>query len=127
MRLSEPFQIGPRLLPALRVGDAWVYLEHTHVAGAYGKPAFRWTIDLADGSEFSEADLCGWEGLQGMFGSLLCFLSAAAESWDEDPDERGENADLFPPAVVVWARGVVDELDCLRLDIEEGGKVLIHE
>lgn len=127
MKLHAPFEIGPRLLPALRVNGAWVYLEATRSVGAYGKPAFRWTLDMPDGSEHTGDDLCGWEGLQGMFGSLLAFLSAAGEAWDDDPDERGENADLFPPEVCAWARANSDELDCLRVEIEESGAVLIEE
>ena len=129
MELLSPFEIGPRLLPALRIGGAWVYLERTRGAGEYGKPTFLWTIDLPDGTEHFGDDLCGWEGLQGMFGSLLAFLGAAADrhGYQLASGRESENANLFPPAVAEWAYQHADEIDSLRVEIEEAGLQLIQE
>jgi hypothetical protein len=130
MRLSEPFQIGPRLLSALKVGDTWLHLEH--VGNADNRMVFRWYVDLADGSEFSEADLkSGMQGctLQEMWGTFLAFLGAAAEAYATETfrGRTSDNSDLFPPSVAEWAYQEADELCCLQMDIEEGGQVLIHE
>lgn len=130
MKLQSPFIIGPRLLPAVKVGEAYVYLERTRDVGEYGKQVFRWTIDLPPASgkrklrTFTGADLCGHGGLQEMFGSLLAFLGACGESvkyaaWHHK-NASGENADLFPPAVGQWAAENEDEISCVLWDIEDG-------
>jgi hypothetical protein len=136
MKLHPPFQISARLLPALRIGDAWLHLEHSDRPGDQGRDRYRWTLDLPDDSEYTDDDLqSGVQGgsLQEGFGSLLAFLGAAAESleWrlrhntkeaDEDSNER-----LFPTRVVEWAYQNDDEICSLRIEIEESEHPLIEE
>ena len=113
----------------MRIGGAWVQLERTRDVGAYGKPVHRWTIDLPDGSEHAGEDLCGWEGLQGMFGSLLAFLGACADGYGYTlrTGRESESVALFPSAVAEWAYQHSDEIDSLRVEIEEAGLQLIQE
>ena len=129
MILTGPFVITPRLLPGVRIGGAWVQLERTRDVGAYGKPVHRWTIDLPDGSEHTGEDLCGREGLQGMFGSLLAFLGACADGYGYTlrTGRESESVALFPSAVAEWAYQHSDEIDSLRVEIEEAGLQLIQE
>jgi hypothetical protein len=123
MKLSPPFLISSRLLPALHVGGAWIQIEHLGQDGQ--RPVFRWTIDLPDGSEHSAADLkgpmIGAVRLQDMFETLLAFLGACAESRQVWPghDEPGENANLFPDAVGEWAEANSDELAMLQCELQE--------
>lgn len=132
MILHPPFQISPRLLPALRVGDAWIQLEYAERAGRDGRTHYRYTIDLPDGSEFSDDDLqsgCGGGNLQEGFASLLDFLSAAAESYNYT--QRGhasDNDDLFPPALMQWCGDVgSDEFAILRCEIEDEKWYVVDE
>jgi hypothetical protein len=128
MKLRDPFSIGSRLLPALKIGDAWLSLEHVGY-GQYGKACYRWYIDLPDGSEHSAADLCGHGTTQAMFGTLLSFLGACGEghSYQSRTGRESENADLFPSAVAEWAYQHSDEIDSLREEIESPDAVLIEE
>ena len=131
MILHSPFQIGSRLLPMVKVGGAELSLEHAN-CDPDGRDRYRWYIDLPDGSEHSAADLrsgCHGGGTQEMFGAFLAFLGACADGyWYEQRTGReSENADLFPPAVAEWAYQHSDEIDMLRLEIEESGAALIEE
>ncbi len=112
MTLRSPFQISSRLLPALHIAGAWMQLEYSRIPRREGRTRYRWTIDLPNGESFSKDDLqsgCQGGNLQEGFESLLSFLDAAGESYNyRGPD--GENADLFPPAVVQWAADNSDQI-----------------
>lgn len=128
VHLSEPFEISPRLLPALNIGGAWVQLEYSNRDGREGRVRYRWTIDLPDGSEHSDDDLqsgaMGGGDLLNGFESLLGFLGAAAESYryrvfhlkEDEPDEDS-NEGLFPPAVTEWAYQNSDDIAAFEEDI----------
>ncbi len=120
MILHNPFTISPRLLPALQIGDGTISLETTGKTGEYGKPRWRWYIDIPAG-EFTDDDFCGWGDAQQMFAALLDFLRAAAESYAYKlrTGHSGDNADLFPEPVVAWADQHSDELSLLAVEIEE--------
>lgn len=129
MNLTNPFMIGPRLLPALKVGDGALSLQF--VGCADNRMVYRWYVDIPAG-EFSEADLkTGIQGggYQQMFGAFLAFLSAAADAayWEQRTGRESENSDLFPEPVVEWAHQFSDELVILQCDIEDAGAVLISE
>jgi len=112
IEIHEPMIITARLLPGVRIEDAFISVEPTGNRGEYGKPVWRWFIDLPDG-EFKGDDLAGWGDHKAMMETLLAFLEAAAESY---PD--GENADLFPAPVVAWAHQNSDEISILRMELE---------
>jgi hypothetical protein len=122
MKLSHPFIISARLLPALTVADCTISFD----AGAF-------IFDFSDGSEYIERNLrppqCRTVGvndtperlLQSQFGDLLAFLSACAESrqYATRTGRTGENADLFPENVGAWAEANSDEIGMLSCEIEE--------
>lgn len=126
MKLQAPFSIGSRLLPSLKIGDGTLSLE---LVGCQGnRMVYRWYIDIPAG-EFSEADLrSGCQGCtyQEMFGTLLTFLAAAAESlqYQKRTGCESENADLFPIPVVEWASAHSDEISMLQCDIEENADLI---
>jgi hypothetical protein len=120
MLLKSPIEITPRLMPGVRVGDAWVQIEYAEGRGH--RMAYRWFIDLPDGSEHSGDDLTSGcrHSLQHGLESLLSFLSACGESWRYSYNgQRGENADLVPPAVAEWAAANSDELSMLSIELGE--------
>jgi hypothetical protein len=119
MTIHKPFEIGPRLAPALRIQDsngcAWLSYDNG-----------RFIIDLPDSSEhiignFSPAHR---SNLQNQFAAILGFLSACAESRSYaerqgKPAMDGENSDLFSEEVGIWAQQMSDELSILELEIDE--------
>lgn len=120
MILHPPTMITARLLPGVRVGNAFVSLEPTCNTDSRGATKWRWYIDIGN-REFQGDDLSGWGGTQEMLENLLAFLGAAAESFP-----NGENADLSPAPVVEWAHQNSDELSMLACELEET-KNLIEE
>lgn len=130
MKLHPPFIIGPRLLPALRIGDALVSIERDEETRD-NRDRFRYYIDLADDSEHSDSDLRSGVGgctLTEAFRSLLSFLSAAAESFNyqERTGRKGEHVDLFPLAVVEWASMNSDALSMLSIELEESADLIVE-
>jgi hypothetical protein len=122
MQLKKPFIITPRLLPGLQIGGAFISIEYDGAAS--GRALYRYHIDLPDGTEHSAADLrsgVGGGSLQSGVESLLSFLGAAAESYDYRlrTNRKGENEDLFPPAITEWAALYSDEISMVQTEIEE--------
>lgn len=126
MKIHAPFEIGPRLAPALRISDsngtAWL---------SYDDGDF--IIDLPDGSEHAvEGYRAGWGStLQGQFASILGFLGACAESrsYAESrgkPAMDGENSDLFPESVGAWAQQVSTEIAFIGFEIDESEEDLLE-
>lgn len=124
MKISLPFLISSRLLPAVRIGDATVQLEFSTRPGRDGRNRYRWTIDLDAGGTYSDDDLqsgCGGGTIADGFASLLSFLSACGESYRyrEATGRGGDNADLFPEPVAQWAAENEDEISMLAMELEE--------
>ncbi len=130
MILNPPFQISPRLLPALCIRSnhdqacAWISIEEWALT-TDGRVRYRYYIDLPDGTEHSGV---GGGTLQEGMASLLSFLRACAESWRYKARDggKGENADLFPPAIAEWASQHIDELGLLQCELEQSEETLIE-
>ena len=128
MKLSPPFIIGPRLLPALRIGDALVSIERDGETQDI-RDRFRYFIDLPDGTEHTDNDLCSGVGgstFTEAFVSLLSFLSASAESYRPDARDPRNNrsAGLFAEPVEEWAAQHSDELSALAFDLESADELI---
>lgn len=127
MQLHPPFAISSRLMPALHIGDVWLSLS----LGAFnheGRNVFEVWIDFPD-EEFHITDLrsgVGGASIQKGFASLLCFLTAAGESYDYRmrTGRPGENETLFEPRIVAWASENSDELSMLEMEIEENPELI---
>jgi hypothetical protein len=114
MKLSAPFAISARLLPAVNVAEAWISLDGT-----------VFYLDLPDGSEHVVDDVrppaCGRFDYRKHFSALLSFLGACAESraYGARTGCKGENSDLFSEAIGAWAEENSDKLSMLACEIEE--------
>ena len=120
MLLKSPVMITARLMPGVKIGDAFVSIEYSDCAGRDGRTRYRWFVDLSDGREFTDDDLqsgCGGGSLQAGLESLLSFLGAFAESWRRGPG--GDNGDLFPEGLHEWATQNSDEIGMLAIELEE--------
>jgi hypothetical protein len=114
MRLTHPFQISARLLPALRIGDrSWLSWSWADYRFYLDTPGFEYEItDFRAGPG---------SGTQEVFESILAFMEAAAESREYRirTGTEAENEDLFPPHIVDWIMDNKSEIEMLRYDLEE--------
>lgn len=129
MTLYEPFLIGPRLLPALKIGGVWVSMEH--IGCADNRMVFRTYFDGPDWRAEDSSLKSGTQGcsLQEAFESLLTFLGACADSrkYERSTGRVSENSSLFAPRVAEWAEENADEIETLCFDLEDSPKTLIEE
>lgn len=119
MILHPPFAISARLLPSLKIGEAWLSWDDGEFV--LDTPDFEYVID-----DFHPG--CGG-GIPDYFEAILGFMEAAAESrqYRERNGRPGENEDLFPPHVVDWIVDNLDEIACLEYAIQASEKELIEE
>ncbi len=131
MILHAPIEITARLLPGIKVGDAYLSICYADRPGNEGRTRYRYFIDLPNGVEYENDDLqsgCDGGNLAAGLSELLFFLAACGESMECRPgEEPGENADLFPSSVAKWCAENSDELSALSAELEETETVLIEE
>ena len=134
MKISAPCIITSRLLPGLRLADgSTISIEYSRKSPSEShRVRYRYHIDgLPRGESYSGDDLqtgCH-HSLQSALASLLSFLTASAESYAYDIRRggtgwNGENSDMFPQAVVLWAHSNSDELSMLAYELEEGADII---
>lgn len=121
MLLSSPIVITPRLLPGVRIGDAWVSIARNGITRD-NRDRFDYWIDF-DGQEVFGSDLCSGVGgcsLQSALASLLSFLGAFAESigYETRTGRDSENSDMFPAILRDWAYLHAEEFSILEDEIE---------
>lgn len=119
--LCQPAFISSRLAAAVSVAGATISIEPTGGRDNYGKPEWRWFLDLPDGAEHSGAELWGWGGSAEMLETLLSFMSACGESlnYGRRTGRAGENAELFPAPVAEWCAANEDEIGAVQFDLAE--------
>ena len=131
MILHAPIEITARLLPGIKVGDAYLSIDYDDEPGDDGRTRYRYFIDLPDGVEHENDDLrsgCDGGNLVEGLASLLNFLSACGKSMECRLDEEpGEFANMFPVVVGEWCAENQNELSLLSLELEETETVLIEE
>lgn len=150
MKILPPLEITPSLEPGFRMAGAWVSISYASrpgdvvLKGYRERTRYRWRIILPDHTEHTSDDLqsggLAKHGLQYGLENLLCFLSSAVESYryykrdwkvisgedESNLDATESTANTFPRAVVEWADTCIDDLDMMRLDLEEQ-KGIINE
>ena len=119
--LHQPFLITPRLMPGLKVADAFISIAYSKLPARRGV-RYEYHIDIP-GHEYSNADLESGMGggtlVDGM-SNLLAFLGACAEAVRHGkPDDPDSNASLFPYEVGQWAAQHSDDIDYARCEIED--------
>ena len=123
MKLRNPFIIGSTLSPALKIGDSTLHLTDVQLAE---QSRDRATFLLVT-PEFEYQDdqlrsgVGGFQSTVGIFESFLSFLSAAAESlrYRIVTGVKGENEDLFPHHVNVWAAYNKDAIEMAICEITD--------
>lgn len=123
MQLTSPIVITPRLLPGVKIGDAFISIRYAKRPGDDNRTRYQYYIDPI-GPEDGFDDLqsgCQGGDLQAGLESLLSFLGACGESYGyaQRTGRGSENSDLFPPAISEWAYQNSDELSMLAIELEE--------
>lgn len=109
MILHKPFMISARLLPALKIGDAWLSLESIVARDERGRQRAIFILDLPDGASHRDDNLrsgCGgFLSPVEAFGAFLGYLDAFAEAVEFETRSpfKSENSDLFPSFMQEWA------------------------
>lgn len=121
MTLTQPIEISPRLLPSVRIGDAWIQIEYGG-ATPDGRISYHYVIDAGDRSHEArnlKSGVGGGDLVDGLE-TLLVFLGAAADAYRYEMDGgESENSDLFPAWIGEWAYQHSDEIQLAQLEIEE--------
>ena len=111
MKLSAPFLISSRLLPAVSIGKG-----SEQITVSLSPRGF--ILDGPFGEhEVTDLTLRGNPSIESAFETLLSFMSAAAESFRYRGMD-GENADLFPAPVTEAIAQVSSELECVHFEIQ---------
>lgn len=117
--VPAPLFISSRLMAALKIDDVGTLHLSAEGSDSEGRQQYRYVIEDSEGNELAEGnDLrsgCGDPvDYLDVMETLIGFLTACAES---HPD--GENADLFPEAVAIWADQHSDELAMAGYELSE--------
>ena len=123
MIIKPPCMITSRLLPGIKVGDATLSIEYSD-CDKYGRKEFSWFVDVPGVGDFEGASLSGMGGLQSALGDLCYFLGHAGDWFNSMVKDPEDEKPLFPPALCEWAGENVDALEMVRMDLEEGDKLI---
>lgn len=135
MQIQSPFIIGPRRLPALKVGGAWLSLELDGSQSPDGRDIAGFTLDIPDGTMYVDRELkSGCQGFRSSveaFESFLGFLSACADSLEyanySSDGGTGENANLFPSHIGEWALDNKYEIEEIINELTDYNGMVRHE
>ena len=123
MKLHSPFIIGSTLSPALKIGDSVLHLTDVQLA-EQGRDQATFLLVTPE-FEYVDDKLrsCtgGFISTVAAFDAFLSFLSAAAESlrYRIVTGVKGENEDLFPHHVNVWAAYNKDAIEVAICEITD--------
>lgn len=125
MELTQPMQISPALLPAVRIGSgpetAWVQIDSPKC----GESGLVVSVLMPDGSEIRSDRFRPRGDIRRAMAAALSLLSASGESYlyrigvtkKAEPDPDG-NETLFPAPVPEWAYRFSDEISMAEYELE---------
>ena len=122
MKLKSPFIIGSTLSPALKIGDSTLHLLDASEVTEDNRDRAKFllvTPEFEYEDSQMESGIGGFRGTVEIFSAFLSFLEAAAEGLRHHivTGVKGEDEDLFPHHVNVWAAYNNDEISMLRWSI----------
>lgn len=123
MKLKSPLIITSTLSPGIKIGDSTLHLTDVQLA-EHGRdqatfllvtPEFEYVDDKL------RSGVGGFQSTVGIFESFLSFLDAAAEGLRHHivTGVKGDNEDLFPRHVTVWAAYNKDAIEMAICDITD--------
>lgn len=140
MKLQSPFLITARLAPGLNINGTFLSFDKGRFVFDFpnGKIHDSYSVEAREHSvesfRFPAGRVAGETNemrLQKGFAAVLGFLGACVESRRYalsryGDASKGENSDLFPEWVALWAEENEGEISMLSYDLHEG-ECLIHE
>ena len=121
MLLKSPFIITSTLSPGLKIGDGTLHLTYVQVAeeGRDRATFLLVTPEFEYVDDQLRSGVGGFISTVAAFDAFLSFLSAAAESlrYRIVTGVKGENEDLFPHHVSVWAAYNKDAIEMAICEI----------
>ena len=121
--LKPPFIIGSTLSPALKIGDSTLHLTDVQLAeeGRDRATFLLVTPEFEYEDDQLRSGTGGFISTVAAFGAFLSFLEAAAESlrYRIVTGVKGENEDLFPHHVNVWAAYNKDAIEMAICEITD--------
>lgn len=110
--MTEPFDIGPRLEPSLKLSDGSRVSIQVHGRTDEGRIRYSWAIDDANGSDIGhgsdiESGVSAAPDVESAFQTFASFVGAWVEALDHD---GSDNADIFPESMRDWAQANDEEL-----------------
>ena len=131
MELHYPFVIGPRLAPAIRLGDSWLSLTDV-LPGALMQEDRDTLVFQIDGPDTDVEDDTMMSAVGGLkskvqaFYAFLSFLGAAVEH--QRNLERGSIRDeldgLFDATITDWACEHANEIECATCELSDCGDAM---
>ena len=127
MILNHPCIISSRLLPAVKIGAAYLSIEY----GPWkeGRRTYRVYLDTPTFSYTDDTLTSGIGGgnLQEGLRSCLAFMGGCGESinYQARTGRAGENADLYPSHVAEWCADNDDEISMLGYELEENENLIV--
>ena len=124
MKLKPPFIITSTLSPGIKIGDSVLHLLDASEVTEDNRDRAKFLL-VTPGFEYGDDQLRsgvgGFRGTVEIFESFLSFLGAAAESlrYRIVTGVKGDNEDLFPHHVNVWAAYNKDAIDMAICDITD--------
>ena len=116
MKLERPLLISARLLPAIKIGTAWLSYDYKDSGDFY--------LDV-DGKTHVITDFHPGPShtIVQCFDDILAFMGACAEGLDYElrTGQKSENGDLFEADVAEWIyanRTAIEEMQCELMEEE---------
>jgi hypothetical protein len=130
MELHEPFIIGPRLLPALRIGDALLSLESVALANCRSRAVF--VLDIGEQSCHLSDVASGMQGFRSVvepFETMLSYMGACAEaiSYTKRTGQASDNGSMFSPFVAQWCADNESAISMLAHELQDENGDTRHE
>ncbi len=123
MLLKSPFIITSTLSPGIKIGDSTLHLTNVQLAeqGRDQATFLLLTPEFEYVDDKLRSGVGGFQSTVSIFESFLSFLSAAAESlrYRIVTGVKGENEDLFPHHVNVWAAYNKDAIEMAICEITD--------
>ena len=124
MKLHDPFIITSTLSPGIKIGDSVLHLLDASEVTEDNRDRAKFLL-VTPGFEYGDDQLRsgvgGFRGTVEIFESFLSFLSAAADSlrYRIVTGVKGDNEDLFPHHVNVWAAYNKDAIEMAICEITD--------
>jgi hypothetical protein len=110
--MNNTFQISPRFLPGVKIGDSWLSYDLERSVFWLDTPGWAFEIDGFIFRYRLSAKYC--------IDTCLSFMLAAAEAQNAvDAGRFSDNADIFSLDIMRWCQENATEIGCVQYELED--------